>query len=256
MTVSATLTPQPLAATAAPTAEAMEVRLYSHSPLFYWWPVWVGGFLMALATWMQGTHVQVPNGPEITVHPNRSLGITFCIVFLLVLVMTHAAVRGVASLTVIVAMLALTFLFAWMGVWDDILLTVGNLVIFMNLGFYLFFSSGIFLAWAISFFITDRMSYWKVRPGQLVHYTVFGGGEQSYDTGGMSVTKMRDDLFRHWVLGLGSGDVQIATSGAKRAEFVVSNVLFVGAKLDRIQQLVATKPDDSTKNVVTVGDPV
>ena len=41
-----------------------------------------------------------------------------------------------------------------------------------------------------------------------------GGGEKSYDTAGMSIEKHRDDLFRHWVLGLGSGDLTVRTSGA------------------------------------------
>src|SRR5262249_36015029 len=27
-----------------------EIRVYSHSPLFYWWPVWLFGFLFALIT--------------------------------------------------------------------------------------------------------------------------------------------------------------------------------------------------------------
>ena len=30
------------------------LRIYSYSPLFYWWPVWVFGFVMALLTYWQG----------------------------------------------------------------------------------------------------------------------------------------------------------------------------------------------------------
>src|SRR6059058_5848568 len=34
-----------------PATEAREVRIYSHSALFYWWPVWLCGYLMAMWTW-------------------------------------------------------------------------------------------------------------------------------------------------------------------------------------------------------------
>jgi hypothetical protein len=156
---------------------------------------------------------------------------------------------------VIVTALAVTFLFAWMHWWEPVLRAVGNLVIFMNLGFYLFFSTALFGVWAVSVLVVDRLEHYKVRPGQLVHVSVFGAGEQTYDTHGMSVSKLRDDMFRHWVLGLGSGDLHIATTGAKKAEFIVPNVLFVGAKLERIQELVSMKPDENLHNAVTVGGP-
>lgn len=42
-----------------------EIRLYSHSPIFYWWPVWSAGFLMAVITAMDdGRMAVVPAGTE------------------------------------------------------------------------------------------------------------------------------------------------------------------------------------------------
>ena len=42
-----------------------EVKLYSHSPIFYWWPVWLVGFLMALLTYLDGGLMAVvPAGTE------------------------------------------------------------------------------------------------------------------------------------------------------------------------------------------------
>src|SRR5262245_5452579 len=35
----------------------LEVVVISHSPLFYWWPVWAVGFLMALLTYLHGYQV-------------------------------------------------------------------------------------------------------------------------------------------------------------------------------------------------------
>src|SRR5262245_38258186 len=36
------------------TTSAHEIRIISHSGLFYWWPVWAMGFLMALLTFIDG----------------------------------------------------------------------------------------------------------------------------------------------------------------------------------------------------------
>jgi hypothetical protein len=83
-----------------------------------------------------------------------------------------------------------------------------------------------------------------VRPGQITHETVIGGAEKSYDTRGMVFEKHRGDLFRHWVLGFGSGDIQISTTGAKRETLYVPNVLFVNSKINEIQHLIAMKPTE------------
>ena len=40
--MSATQTQLP----AAPLATSTEIVVFGHSPLFYWWPVWVVGFLI------------------------------------------------------------------------------------------------------------------------------------------------------------------------------------------------------------------
>src|SRR5262249_41621028 len=150
---------------------------------------------------------------------SHNLGVIFTFVLLLVILITHSTVRGAASLTVIVTLIAVTLFFAYMNWWDDILRAIGDLAMFMNLGFYLFFSIALFLIWALAVFFFDRFHYYSFRPGQMVTGAVLGGGEQTFDTRGMSVEKKRDDLFRHWVLGLGSGDLHIATTGAKKAEF-------------------------------------
>jgi len=252
--MSAVVTQQ-AADTGVSAAKPMEIRVYSHSMLFYWWPVWAVGYLFALLTWMRGVEVTFEY-KTVLIHPSHNLGAIYTIVFLIVMLMTHVAVRGVASLSVILGAIAFALLCAYMDWWDDILRALGNLAIFMNLGFYIFFSTAVFTIWASTVFFFDRFDYWLFRPGQAVHHNVMGGGEHTYDTHGMSVVKMRDDMFRHWILGLGSGDLHIAATGALKGEFVVSNVLFVGTKLERIQELVAMKPDEATQKVVTAGEPI
>jgi hypothetical protein len=242
------------AATAARAARIQEVTIYSHSSIVYWWPVWVVGYLFAFLTWWQGKPVDFGN-TEVIIHPSKNLGVIYTFVFLLVILLTHITVRGAASVTVIVGLLAITLFLAYMDWWEYILNALGKLAIYMNLGYYLFFSSAVFFVWVLAVFVADRLEYWVVRPGQLVHHTVFGGGEQSYDTRGMSVTKLRSDLFRHWILGLGAGDLHIAATGAKVIEFTIPNVMFVGVKERQIQELVAEKPTEQVGNIITAGTP-
>src|SRR4051794_13938532 len=56
---------QVLANLPRPSPRGRELTIVSHSGLFYWWPVWLVGFLMALLTYM-GNHRMaiVPNGTE------------------------------------------------------------------------------------------------------------------------------------------------------------------------------------------------
>src|SRR5207248_11071456 len=45
--------------------DLQEIRIVSHSNLFYWWPVWAVGFIMALITGFSGfTLATVPVGTE------------------------------------------------------------------------------------------------------------------------------------------------------------------------------------------------
>jgi hypothetical protein len=235
--------------------EVPEITVYAHSNLLYWWPVWTLGYLLAALTYFEGYTINMGD-MEVVVHPSKNLGVIYTMVFLLVVLLTNATVRGLASAMVIVCLIAVTLFFAYMDWWEDIFNLVGRLAIYMNLGFYVLFSSAIFLMWLLGVFVFDRLEYWTFRPGQAIRHMVFGGGSRTYDTNGMSVYKLRDDLFRHWLLGLGSGDLHVATTGAHGEDFVVPNVMLIGYKLPHIQRLVAMKPDESPRpEVMTFGEP-
>lgn len=49
------------------TPELDEIRVYSHSPLFYWWPVWLFGFIFALITLMDGDRLVIVPGDTLLV---------------------------------------------------------------------------------------------------------------------------------------------------------------------------------------------
>ncbi len=221
-----------------------EIKLISHSSLFYWWPVWVVGFVLAAISYAAGTEYRVKDGVTMTVHPNQGLGIVFGFTLLLVMLITNVVVRGLASALVIVSAIAVTLLFAYLGWWGDILGFVGNQHLYVSADFYLAFSVVAFLIWAVTVFAVDRMSFWRIRPGQITQEFVFGASAKSYDTNNLVMEKYRDDLFRHWVLGLGSGDLRLKPHGSDREEIFVPNVLFIGSKINTIQQMVATDPDN------------
>jgi hypothetical protein len=54
----------------------------------------------------------------------------------------------------------------------------------------------------------------------------------------MALEKQPSDLFRHWILGLGAGDLVVKTSGAQAHTFDLPNVLFVRAKIRAIERLI------------------
>ena len=51
-----------------------EIKIISHSNIFYWWPAWVAGFAVALISYTQGRDVAIV--PEIIdrVHPSNNAG--------------------------------------------------------------------------------------------------------------------------------------------------------------------------------------
>jgi hypothetical protein len=270
MATSSTL-PPPLSRT-----DQKEVRIYQHSMLFYWWPVWVIGYCMALWTWWDGhrmailpkeTSIHKVSDTTFTLavpHPeqakalveaseqehnfrlhvseNPRIGAIFVSVLLLVILITCVPLRGLWSVIVIVTLIMLSIILALANVWDDIFRVMRSLHIYINMAGYLFFSTGLLVLWIVAVFFFDRQTYMIFTPGQLKVCLEIGGGEQAYDTMGMTIQKLRDDLFRHWILGLGSGDLIVRTSGAQAHEFQMHNVLNVGTKLREIEDMQRERP--------------
>src|SRR5207249_3206758 len=81
-----------------------EVRLYAHSTIFYWWPVWATGYLMAFLTYIQGTGVSIKGQPEELFHPSKNLGVIFTFVFLAVILITNVSLRGKSAVITILTM--------------------------------------------------------------------------------------------------------------------------------------------------------
>jgi len=264
----------------APTMPGtQEIRLYQHSQLFYWWPVWVCGFIMAAWTFIDGHRLAIVpkdttvqrgegggtytlhtqektenfldaasrrtsnNEPAFPLHTaqNSRLGAVFIIVLLIVIVITTMTLRGLWSVIIIVTIILGSIILALSDMWDRIFQALGNLHIHINLAGYLVMSIGLLFMWLVAFFFFDRQTYMIFTSGQLKVCLEIGGGETAYDTTGMTIQKYRDDLFRHWILGLGSGDLTVRTSGAQAHEFQMHNVLNVSTRLRQIEEMQREK---------------
>ncbi len=263
-----------------------EIKIVSHSNLFYWWPVWAAGFMMAIITAFSG-HVMavVPTGtiagqavsgdakidsegkkqdlegravlisppnpkgttydfttPKLHMAPSKNLGVFYAFILLLVITITNIPLRGLWSVMVIICIVFLIIILALLKVWNDVLTYFSFLDIRINMGGYLLISSVLLVIWAIVVFLFDRQLYMIFSPGQLRVRLEIGEGETAYDTTGMTIQKQRSDLFRHWILGLGSGDLIVRTTGAQVHHFDLPNVLFLGRKVRDIEDMLRSRP--------------
>src|SRR5262245_22411323 len=254
-----------------------EVVVISHSPIFYWWPVWFVGFLMAAWTYLEG-HVMavVPAGtvaesaradgghddprdvlvlppgkqlpmdratgtplqPRLRMAAGNGPGMIFVTILCLVIIITNIHLRGLWSVIVIMGVVSAVVLFSVLGWWDPILRAVGVVDVHINALGYVSISLFLFAIWALTFLLYDRQMATIFSRGKVRVRTVIGGGETSFDTLGIRVEKHTDDIFRHWLLGFGSGDLTVKTSGTNAAQFEIPNVLFINRKLELIRRML------------------
>jgi hypothetical protein len=224
-----------------PNARLPGVIIYSHSDLLYWWPVWLTGFILAAVSYMFGQAFTADDGRIEWIHPNSGVGVIFVIVLLSVIILTNARLRGIASVLTLVSMALVAVSLGWLGILDDVLSAIPKFSIFMSAGFYFTFSAILFVVWALAFFVFDRLTYWRVRPGQMTKENWIGGGERSFDVRGLLFEKHGEDYFRHFMLGLGSGDLCLKTAGAAEQTIEIPNVTMVDRKVAAIQRLIAVK---------------
>jgi hypothetical protein len=175
-----------------------------------------------------------------TMSNSKNLGVIFVVTLLLVIVITNVPLRGLWSVVVIVIILLGSIIFALAGWWDEILSRGRLLAVHINMGAYLIIALTLFVVWLVNFAFFDRQRYLAVTSGQVRLHLAVGEGEIVYDTTGMVFQKQRSDLFRHWILGMGSGDLIIRPSGGKDP-IDLPNVLFVGNKVRGIQELIKEK---------------
>jgi hypothetical protein len=257
-----------------------EIVVISHSTIFYWWPVWFVGFLMAAFTYLSGyVMALVPPGtvaessqtvaghdgtrdvlvlpaekqlpvdrstgtplqPRLRMAASNNPGVIFAVTLCLVIVITNVHMRGLWSVIVILAIAFAAVALAVLGWWDIILNAFGLIDIHINALGYLSISLFLLAIWALTFLLYDRRMATIFTRGKVRVRTVIGGGETTYDTLGIRVEKHTDDVFRHWLLGFGSGDLTVKTSGTNAAQFEIPNVIFINRKLELIRRMLGER---------------
>lgn len=252
--------------------------VYGHSNLFYWWPVWLVSFILAGITYFEGQQMAVvpagtvarhavpidgrphealvaPEGksfglareegqaptPGMTVSSNNNLGVLFVATLLVVALASTILLRGMVSMIVLVVMIALVVIFALLGWWNDILLFLGGLDIRMNAAGYLAVAIPLCLVWLFVVFVYDRAHYVVFDQGQIRYVLEVGDNEIAIQSEGAVVEKKRNDVFRHWMLGFGTGDLVIRVGGPNGQTIELENVIGINSKLGLIQRLVKEK---------------
>jgi cation transport ATPase len=266
---------------AAPTQpRSKEVKLISHSNLYYWWPVWVLAFFLAAWTYFEDHRLAiVPPGGNVSktadnvfqmtfksnkdvpltskaledainyskanvppfparISANSWLGSLFTVVLVLTIIITNVPLRGLWSFLVILGVVLLAVIITLVKAWDDIFEKIGNLHIHINMAGYLTIGLIVFVIWAAATWIFDRRAYIIFTPGQIRYCEHVGAAVQAFSTFGVTLEKQRDDLFRHYILGFGSGDLIIKFTSGDRREIRVQNVLGIGWRIRSVEDML------------------
>jgi hypothetical protein len=219
-----------------PKPQTDQIVIYGHSSLLYWWPVWLVSFILAAATYSEGD-----SSGGVTVSNANAPGVIFVVTLLAVALSSTVLLRGMMSVIAIVSAVAVGVAFAWFGWWGVILGFLGGLEIRINAAGYLCIGVPLFLAWLGVVFWYDRLHYVAFGRGQIRYVQEVGDSEMVIPAEGTNVEKKRIDVFRHWLLGMGSGDLVIGSSGHNSPTIELKNVLHIRRKLVVIDKLLREK---------------
>jgi hypothetical protein len=233
-----------------------DIKIYSHSPLLYWWPVWFVAFLAASWTYLdnyhlalvpektavQGNRLIAPEGSELSVpveHVARSPipGAVFVLTLLLTIVFSNAGLRGPWAVILGLCLVTLLLLVAWLGWWTPLIHWFGLMRVHMNLGGYLTLAIPLLLVWAVTFFVFDRRTYILFSAGQIRICDKLGQSEKVFDAWSVGFEKQPYDWFRRQV-GWGAGDLVLRAGGAI---YELPNVVSVARRLKQIEQRLQTR---------------
>jgi hypothetical protein len=284
-----------------PVSRASEIKLISHSNLFYWWPVWVFAFFMAGWTYFENNRLAIvpagstfaqmkdknPDGAEapapgrytltydagkhreldaslndqsgsaalsaaknepfpmrVSRHP--SMGVFFLVVLMLTVVVTNVPLRGLWAFMVLLTIALVSVIITLIpGAWDKIFESIAGLRIHINMAGYFFIGVATVVLWALAVFVFDRRAYVIFTPGQIKVCEHIGAAVEAFPTMGVVLTKQRDDLFRHYIFGFGSGDLILKFQTGDRRELRIPNVLGIGWQLKAVEDMLRTLPSST-----------
>ena len=223
-----------------------DLRVYQHSNLVYWWVVWAYGFVCAAVTYAQGIGIKELAAPSesgekvVLFHRSPWLGLSFIALILFVVVFTNVRARGVYSLMLVL----LTGTAVW-GVQkvpgiEKAFAWVHLLRVHLNLAFYLTFSVLLMLIWVFVTYLVDHFTWWRFSPGQVIEeHRVGQATGHAFNTEGMIIQRLPDDLFRHRVLGFGTGDFVVKPASGDT--FEIHNVWRANKKQRLLEDMIAMR---------------
>ena len=210
------------------------MKVYTHSPILYWWPIWILGFLFYFlqATGMVGELVN-----------QKVLGLMFVFTLAFVIFSTTVRLRGANSVIFGLILLIGFILLTFANLSGPIADFLARLDIRMSNMFYLVTAVLIFVQWSLMIFGFDKVRYWEVVPGQL-HERVFWGSGDRAESGANARCRYRsDDFLRHRILGLVvTGDIEVTLGDGE--VWHMHNVIFAKQRTRRMNELIVTRPVD------------
>ena len=281
-----------ISSVSSPADRLKEIKLISHSPLFYWWPVWLVCFIFAFITMLGDGHMAIlPGKARVTPVPESkrkfefnfddskertggypilenavehskpadyqepfpmkviespAYGVLFCVLLVITIMVTNIPLRGLWSFVVLLGFALIAVVISLIpGAWDSIFKSIQYLKIHINMAGYLTIGVLVFIAWLISTFFFDRRAYILFSQGQIKLCEHIGDSVEAFPTLGVTLTKQRDDLFRHWIYGgrflgpkFGTGDLILKFSSGDRREIRFSNVRGLDYFLPRVEELI------------------
>ena len=212
------------------------IIFYSHSQIIYYWPIWLGAFLVSdLAIFGIGEEIKVNE----VVHSFAPSQFTMLhlIVTGLVIFFTTVNLRGVWAIVFAVTALAAGLTLGVLDWWGPLLKRLGNIELYVNSDFYRALGAVVFLPWLFVVFIFDLRRYFHFQPSQITMVREIGEGEKNFDSFGVVMEKHRDNFVQHIALGFGSGDLSISTHGGDRDTITFQNVWRIGKVLKEIARI-------------------
>ena len=231
-----------------------DLRIYQHSNLLYWWPIWVYGFACAALTYVQGVGVRELASAEdkvVLFHPSPWLGISFIVLVLFVAVFTNVRARGVYSFMLILVAAGLFWAVLHIPGIQTAIGWLSLLRVHLNLAFYLTFSILLMSIWLFVIVFVDHFTWWRFSPGQVIEEHRIGQATgHAYNTEGMVVRRLPDDLFRHRILGLGliglgTGDFMVKPPYEEA--FEIHNVWKASWRQRRMEDMIATRITETAR---------
>lgn len=211
------------------------LKLYTHSPILYWWPIWLLGFVFGF--------VSMFVGGEGTEAAARVQGQTFVFVLIFVIFSTTVKLRGANSVILGLILLIGAILLATANLSGPVAAFIGGLDIRMSQSFYWFIGVSVFIMWAVMIFGFDKVKFYEIVPGQVRERVFWGSGDRAESGANARCKYLKDDFLRHRMLGLiVTGDIEITLGDGE--VWYLHNVLFAKEKARRINELIVTRPVD------------